>query len=249
MRAYLAARGCLLIPFVALFVACGWLLCIAAIIGELSREARVRNEVGPGWEAEYEAHHGPLSRAHTMVAMASVGTVAIPALTLWLYRSIRPKQNSGRSRERSETGIRHWFRSQFGGFRYYRRNGTVAIALGVLGILASVFLAVFRAGIFEHHSDEVVLSIAVFIPSYICVLAGCSWWLKAKEWNDAVIFIGMMPLAIVFIPFVRLLFLAEPMLRVVAMVMMPLILVVIVLVLPDKGRSSRRRHHWERDEY
>ena len=49
-------------------------------------------------------------------------------------------------------------------------------------------------------------------------------------------------LAVLFIPFVRLIFVAAPALLAVAMVMMPLILIVVVLVLPDKSGFGKRKH-------
>ena len=94
--------------------------------------------------------------------------------------------------------------------------------------------------------DEITLAIFIFIGSYCAVIAGCYWWVKAKAWNDAVVFIGLMPLTIFLIPYVRLLVFAVPQVMMAAMVMMPLILVVVVAVLPDKSGLSRRRASWER---
>jgi hypothetical protein len=119
----------------------------------------------------------------------------------------------------------------------------------VFGILVSAFLAMFRVGLFEDHSDEVVLSMGVYLLSYACVLTGSYWWVKAKAWNEAVVFIGVMPLAILFIPYVRLIFVAAPMVLVISMLMMPLVLVAVVVALPDKTRPARRRSRRHRNEY
>ncbi|NOS68988.1 MAG: hypothetical protein HOP33_03575 [Verrucomicrobia bacterium] len=46
---------------------------------------------------------------------------------------------------------------------------------------------------------------------------------------------------ILFIPFVRLIFLASAAVLPIVMVMMPLILVAVVFALPDQSTSARRR--------
>jgi hypothetical protein len=122
----------------------------------------------------------------------------------------------------------------------YRRKALIGVYFGVIGILVGVVLSLFRIGIFEDHANEVVLGIFIFAAGFCGVMAGCSAWLKAKGWNEAIAFIGVMPLAVLFVPFVRIIVLASGILP-VAMVMMPIILVVVVLVLPDKSGVPRRR--------
>jgi hypothetical protein len=92
-----------------------------------------------------------------------------------------------------------------------------------------------------------VLGVFIFLGGYGSVIIGCSYWLKAKQWPEAIVFIGLLPLAIPFIPFVRLILLAAPRIIPVAMVMMPLILIVVVCLLPDKSGVSKRRAYWEKD--
>jgi hypothetical protein len=97
---------------------------------------------------------------------------------------------------------------------------------------------------FDDHANEVVMGIFVFLAGYVGVLAGCVWWLQAKHYNEAIVVIGLMPLGILLVPFVRLILLAVPSIVPIGMVMMPLILIVIVAVLPDRSslsRSHRRR--------
>jgi hypothetical protein len=123
-----------------------------------------------------------------------------------------------------------------------RRNAVVGIVFGLVGIAAGVLLVMFRFGIFADHANEVTLGIFVFLFGYGGVITGCWWWLKAKDWVDAIVFIGLLPLGIMCIPFVRLIFVAVPALLPVSMVMMPIILVVVVSVLPDKsGWTGRKR--------
>jgi hypothetical protein len=124
----------------------------------------------------------------------------------------------------------------------YKRNALVGNAFGLTGIAMGVYLVLFRAGIFNLHSDEVVLGMLVFLCGYAGVIWGCWWWVKAKAWPDAVIVIGLLPLVICFIPYVRLIYLAAPALLPTSMIMMPIILIVVVFVLPDKsGQGGRNR--------
>jgi len=127
----------------------------------------------------------------------------------------------------------------------YRRNALLGIYFGLPGIFLGALFVIFRWGIFSDHANEVVLGMFVFLAGYAGIIAGCGYWLKAKEWNEAVVIIGLLPLGILFIPFVRLLLFADPLLLPVGMFMMALILIVVVFALPDKsgvGRSMRHRH-------
>ncbi len=128
----------------------------------------------------------------------------------------------------------------------YRRNAIIGVYFGVAAIIFGVLLEIVRMGVFQDHQYEMILGMFVFVLGYVGVITGCSYWLKAKGWPDAVVFIGLMPLAVFFIPFVRLLVFRVPSLLIMAMVMMPLILVVVVAVLPDKSGMSKRRPWWER---
>jgi hypothetical protein len=122
------------------------------------------------------------------------------------------------------------------------------ICFGLPAIILGAFLAVFRLGLFSDHANEVVLGIFVFLAGYGGIISGCGFWLKAKEWNEGIVFIGLMPLAICFIPFVRLIFVAVPVLLPVTMFMMPLILIVVILTLPDRSGISNRKR-WGKAEW
>jgi len=127
-----------------------------------------------------------------------------------------------------------------------RRNAVVGIFFGLTGIAAGVFLVLFRTGIFRNRDNEVLMGMIIFLCGYVGVITGCWWWLKAKDWIDAIVFIGLMPLGVFFIPYVRLIFLLSPALLPISMVFMPLVLLVVVAVLPDKsgwvGRKRWRIH-------
>jgi Ca2+/Na+ antiporter len=219
----------------------GAIFCFVRFIwSELSREANYRSKIGPGWEAEYERVFGSLSKAHNRIAVSVFGIVAICLLVVWLYRSLRP----ARAHEKRHRHDRS--RKQYGSSSHLertircRRNALLGVYFGLPAILVGVALVVLRIGIFADHADEVVLGIGIFICGYFCVVSGCWWWLKAKEWSEAIVFIAFMPLTILLVPFVRLLILSTPLLP-VAMAMAPLILVVVVFVLPDKSSFSKRK--------
>jgi len=122
----------------------------------------------------------------------------------------------------------------------YRRNALVANALGVVGILLALFLIFVPLGLFASRDNRYLAGLLIFIPSYVTVMYGCWWWVKAKNWPDAVIFIGLMPLFPLLIPYVRILYLAAGVLPLM-MVIMPILMVGVVAVLPDKSGLPKRR--------
>jgi len=124
----------------------------------------------------------------------------------------------------------------------YRRNALIGNVFGVVGILIGVCMVLFPVGYTDDLDDEVVIGMGVFLAGYVGVITGCWWWAKAKGWPDAIVFIGLLPVGIFFIPWVRLIFLAVPMLLPTLMIMMPIILLVVMAVLPDKSGIQKRHH-------
>jgi hypothetical protein len=122
----------------------------------------------------------------------------------------------------------------------YRRNALLGIYFGLPGIFLGALLVIFRWGIFLDHANEIILGMFVFLAGYVGIIAGCAYWLKAKGWNEALVVIGLMPLGVFFVPFVRLIFFASPMLLPIGLFMMSLILIVVVLTLPDKSGVGRQ---------
>lgn len=222
-------------------VVAGLSVFVGFICSELSTEAKFHSKYGATWRAEYEAVHGPLTKAHAKIAVSGAGIIAVSALTVWLYRQLRPNDYSRRPSNGSKNAQRRRFKSGVERIIWHRRNAILGIYFGLAGILLGAFLVVFRLGIFDDHANEIVLGIFIFLAGYTGVMVGCSNWLKAKQWNDAVVFIGLMPLVIPFIPFVRLILLASPAILPLGMVMMPLILIGIIFVLPDKSGMSGRK--------
>ena len=151
----------------------------------------------------------------------------------------RGSRSSGQSRRRGES------ESLIARVVRYRRNAFVANIFGVTGILIAVAFIFLPLGLFATRDNARVAALLTFIPSYAAVIYGCYWWVKAKHWPEAVVFIGLLPLAPLVVPFVRIVYLMTPLLP-VGMAVMPLILIGVVAVLPDKSGMPRRKR-WDRD--
>jgi Na+/melibiose symporter-like transporter len=206
-------------------------------INTVVTELKYRNRFGPDWQGQFEDDIGPVAEQRLKGAACLIGAVAIAWILIWLYRAVRRPHAQGRPRRHKN---RDRLASPVERIVRHRRKALVCVYFGIIGIAAALVLSLFRVGFFEDHANEVVLGIFIFAGAFCSVIAGCSAWLKAKGWNEAIAFIGVMPLAVLFVPFVRIIVLASGILP-VAMVMMPIILVVVVLVLPDKSGLSRRR--------
>ena len=226
---------------VALLIFGGLGICIWFICSQISTEKEFRQRYGAEWRAEYENVHGSLAEARTKCVMCGVGFVALSGITTWLWRSLRGNRSATASPRRH----RYSHKSHLERIIIYRRNALLGIYFGLPGIFLGALFVIFRWGIFQDHANEVVLGMFVFLGGYAGIIGGCAYWLKAKEWNEALVIIGLLPLAILFVPFVRLLLFADLLLLPVGMFMMSLILIVVVFALPDKsgvGRGTRHRH-------
>lgn len=214
---------------------------VGRVYGDLSREASYKQRYGDDWKLEFEADCGSLVKARTQTGVAAAGIVIIPSILLWLYRSLRPPRRDRRSTHAGRESKPQRKISRGERVVRYRRNAIIGNYFGVSGIFAGVLLEIVHLGIFEDHSDEMVLGVFVFLGGYCGVVSGCWCWLKAKAWREEVVFIAFIPLTILFIPFVRLILLASPAILLVSMVMMPLILLVVVFVLPDHSHVPKKR--------
>jgi hypothetical protein len=152
-------------------------------------------------------------------------------------RTQKPAPAVRKSRHRHESSIARIVR--------YRRNALVANSLGIAGIVLTLFIILVPTGLFADHRDDYLLALAIFVPAYVSVIYGCWWWVKAKGWHEAVVFIGLIPLAVLGIRYVRLIYIAVPLLLPATMAFMPIILIGVVAALPDKSGMPRRnrRHH------
>ena len=195
--------------------------------------------------AEAKGHAGGVVVAAIILSALCVpGVILLLPIVLALALEDRNKHSRGVIGPRRKSH-RHQYGSNLERIVHYRRNALVGIYFGLGGVALGIFLVIFRVGIFSDHSNEAVLGMLIFLIGYCAVLAGCWWWLRAKALNEALVFIGLMPLAIPFVPFVRLILLTAPAIIPLGMIMMPLILIVVVWVLPDQSERSRRKSWWE----
>ena len=247
MTAYGFFASLRLVLLLGLIVLMGIIAFARSIYSELVREAGYRRRFGEGWQSDYENDFGSLGALRVKMVVAAVGIVVLISLGVWLCRILQPNKDGRRKTGRKRRSHGYGHASNLERIMRYRRNALVGVYFGVAGILGGVFLVVFRVGIFADHSNELVLGIVVFCCGYCGVLAGCTSWLKAKAWSEAIVVIALMPLGVLLIPFVRLVFVASPLLLPATMVMMPLILVVVVWALPDQSGISRRRPQSDHD--
>jgi cyanate permease len=227
-------------------IAVGGIVLFASFIWmEVASLINYRHRFGAEWQAKYEEYVGPLSSTYTRIALSAFGIIAILALAVWLFRLLRNKSGAAGTERKSR---RHRDISPIERKVRYKRNALLGVYFGLAGVLASIALTVIDWGLFRDHDDEVSLAIFVFMGGYAGVITGCGYWLKAKRWNEALVSIAFLPLVILFIPFVRLIFVASPMILPILMVMMPLLLVAVVFALPDQSTSAQRRSSRSRME-
>jgi hypothetical protein len=158
---------------------------------------------------------------------------------------VMPDKNANSSGHSRSKQSHHSHESKIARVVRFRRNALLGNAFGLAGIFIGASLVLVPLG-FGNPDNQTSAGIGVFICGYAGVISGCWWWAKAKDWPDAIVCIGLLPLGILFVPWVRLIFVVAPLLLPTSMVMMPLILLVIMFVLPDKSGIQKRRH-WERD--
>jgi hypothetical protein len=249
MTGYGFARALQMFVGLALFICVGLTACIWCICSEYSTENEFRRRYGAEWRTQYENIHGSLAEARAKSAVSGVGLIAIASVTAWLWRILRRSRNCERKDHR-EHGHRRSRHSSLERIIIYRRNALLGIYFGLPGMLLGALLVIFRWGFFRDHSNEVVLGMFVFLAGYAGIITGCGYWLKAKQWNEAIVLIGLIPLVIpavtLFIPFVRLILIAELALLPIGLFMMSLILIVVVFALPDKSRIGRHQEHRRR---
>jgi len=123
----------------------------------------------------------------------------------------------------------------------HRRNAFVCNLFGLMGILLAVLLLVLPIRLPVTLDSRRLIALCVFVPGYAAVIFGCSHWVKAKNWPDATVLIGLLPLVVLFIPFVRLIYRFVPLLLPAGMVFMPIIMIAVIAVLPDKSGVPKRK--------
>lgn len=123
-----------------------------------------------------------------------------------------------------------------------RRNAFAANLFGCLGILVVVATILLHIHVANTPDDNGVVRLLIFLPSYGLVIWGCANWIKAKNWPDAVCLIGLLPLVVFFIPYFRLIYRLMPKAFPIGMALMPIIMIAVIAVLPDKSGLPKRKH-------
>lgn len=231
-----------LLVFVVFFGVGAYVTLGRVIYSELGKEFSYRSKFGENWKASYERDFGTVGRARVRVAVSSCGLLLMTSGIVWLYRQLPKADGLRRStrRRQSEGSPTSHDRHRSKRFAFLGvASGVFGIGLGICIVL---FPVAFGLGATPDPEDPIIIGGGVFFAGYCALISGCYWWLKAKGWNEVLVIVGLLPLILLCIPFVRLALLAVPQILIVGMVMMPLILVIVILVLPDRSGLSRRRH-------
>jgi hypothetical protein len=147
--------------------------------------------------------------------------------------------------QRRPTKHHHRDESPIGRVVRLRRNAFAANIFGCSGIFVVVMTILLHIHMASTPDDSGVVRLLLFLPSYGLVIWGCSNWIKAKNWPDAICLIGLLPLAVLGIPYVRLLYRLAPMAFPIGMAFMPIMMIGLIAVLPDKSGIPRRKR-WNR---
>ena len=239
--------GCALVPL-SVVLAFAFVFFVVSTVAGITCEVSFRTRYGADWQQHFEQKYGSVEKARQKTVATGIGAVALPSLVIWLYKQLRKSPSGSSAKKKKDRRMSTTERVM-----HARSRAVLWNFLGLLGIVVGVLLVWFRWGIFAEHVNESILGMFVFLAGYCSVIGGCWWWLRAKDWSEGVVFIGVAPLAIatfiiVFIPYVRLIFLAVPLLLPASMLIMTAVLLVVVAVLPDKSgvnRKQRRPMNWK----
>jgi hypothetical protein len=190
------------------------------------------------WAGIYLARAKGYSYAMIFLGICPPAQLFILPLLFFGLPDKRPQpadSRSGRVRRHSEN------QSPIARIVRCRRNALVAIYFGMGGIALALSFIFLPRGLFETRDDARAVAVLVFVPSYAAVIYGSLCWVRAKCWSDGVILIGLLPLVVLGIRYVRLIYLAVPLLLPAGMVVMPIILVGVIAVLPDKSGLPKRK--------
>lgn len=194
------------------------------------------------WGASHLAKAKGYSNGMILLGICWLGQLIIWVLLLFALPDKLAHRRSGSSDQQRRRGEPE---SLIARVVRYRRNAFVANIFGATGILIALAIFFLPLGLFEQRDNARVVALLTFLPSYAAVIYGCYWWVRAKHWHEGVVFIGLMPFAPVVVPFVRLIYFKTALFP-LGMVIMPLILIGVVAVLPDKSGMPRRKR-WDRD--
>lgn len=247
MNAYVALRAMWGMLVISLVLGMVFVFFVVRTISGISNEVSYRHKYGADWQQPFEQRFGSAEKFRTGTVAAGVGVIAMPSLGFWIYTLLRNNpRRSGKKKPRE----RHMSNTER--VMQARSKALFWNYLGALGFVIGILLVLFRWGIFHDRQNEIILAMFAFAVGYCSIMGGCWWWLRAKVWSEALILIGVWPLPIAFIPFVRIIFvhilLTSPILLLMLLVLTPAILVVVIATLPDKSgvnRKQRRPMNWK----
>ena len=113
-----------------------------------------------------------------------------------------------------------------------RRNMILSLYFGFPIMFLGVTICVFNFGF--DRSIQVAIGMLMILASYGVVLLGCSYWLRAKGWDQAVLLIGLLPILCPFLPGFRLA-IRNPVILFGGMVFMSMLLAVVIFSLPNRS--------------
>jgi hypothetical protein len=243
---YRFVRSIHIVISLAIFLLAAYVTLGGILYNELRKEIGYRSKYGEGWKAPFERDYGPVARSRFRVGISSCCLLLMTSGLVWLYRQVpdvdRLRRSSGR-RQTEPSPIRS-DRDRS------KRYAFLGVASGVCGIGFGIWIALFPLsfglGASADREAPIILGGWVLFGGYSAVIAGCYWWLKAKGWNEVLVVVGLLPLILLCIPFVRVALLAIPQILIIGMIMMPLILITVIMVLPDRSGFSKRRRRGDR---
>ena len=220
---------------------------IAGVYGEIKKESACQKQWGEGWEAHYEQQFRlTVQEARFKVGFTVVALVVIGVLLVKMVKHLADADPRRRARQNPGRRVRpnpHARESREQRVRRLRRNAMLWCGLGVGGIIAGASMVVFYPPT-HAESDSWVMSLTLFLVGYSGIISGCGYWLKAKGGNENLTVIGLAPLLVLLVPFVRIFALRAivqyPMSALAVMLFFSVLLLAVVATLPDRSGVSQR---------
>ena len=117
----------------------------------------------------------------------------------------------------------------------YRKNSLVTVPLGIVGVAIGVAVILVKTRMFPDRDTQTMVGMVIYAFGYAGVFAGCWYWLRAKNWSDVIMLVGILPFGLLFIPTVHTQVTGSIGIMVTGLVMLPVILIAVVFVLPDNS--------------
>ncbi len=187
----------------------------------------------------WTGYHLAKAKGHS-TALVAFGLIPCLQPVILVVLLTLPDKNPESSRRPIKQASNRPVESVTGRLVRYRRKALLGNVFGLFLVFVGIATIYFPVGIFADFENETLFGFLIFVCGYVAVLWGCRWWVKVKGWPDALIFIGLLPLTILMIPFVRNIFFIEPDLLPLSMLLMTLILLIVVFTLPNRSIHARR---------